>query len=110
MKKSSKPLIIVIASFLVLLTIVVLIAQGLRLKYEELQREFAQLENRIKTEKNQSVTYKANYQMLTAEDVIKKFAVLELGLVEDNYTNDQKIYLSREDIAKLSEGVERMHE
>jgi hypothetical protein len=110
MKKSSKPLIIVIASFLVMLTIVVLIAQGLRLKYEELQREFAQLENRIKTEKNQSVTYKANYQMLTAEDVIKKFAVLELGLVEDNYTNDQKIYLSREDIAKLSEGVERMHE
>jgi len=110
MKKSSKPLIIVIASFLVLLTILVLIAQGLRLKYEELQREFAQLENRIKTEKNQSVTYKANYQMLTAEDVIKKFAVLELGLVEDNYTNDQKIYLSREDIAKLSEGVERMHE
>jgi cell division protein FtsB len=110
MKKSSKPLIIVIASFLVLLTIVVLIAQGLRLKYEELQREFAQLENRIKTEKNQSVTYKANYQMLTAEDVIKKFAILELGLVEDNYTNDQKIYLSREDIAKLSEGVERMHE
>jgi cell division protein FtsB len=110
MKKSSKPLIIVIASFLVLLTIVVLIAQGLRLKYEELQREFAQLENRIKTEKNQSVTYKANYQMLTAEDVIKKFAVLELGLMVDNYTNDQKIYLSREDIAKLSEGVERMHE
>jgi cell division protein FtsB len=110
MKKSSKPLIIVIASFLVLLTIVVLIAQGLRLKYEELQREFAQLENRIKTEKNQSVTYKANYQMLTAEDVIKKFAILELGLVGDNYTNDQKIYLSREDIAKLSEGVERMHE
>jgi cell division protein FtsB len=110
MKKSSKPLIIVIASFLILLTIVVLIAQGLRLKYEELQREFAQLENRIKTEKNQSVTYKANYQMLTAEDVIKKFAVLELGLVEDNYTKDQKIYLSREDIAKLSEGMERMHE
>jgi len=110
MKKSSKPLIIVIASFLVLLTIVVLIAQGSRLKYEELQREFAQLENRIKTEKNQSVTYKANYQMLTAEDVIKKFAVLELGLVEDNYTNDKKLYLSREDIAKLSEGVERMHE
>jgi cell division protein FtsB len=110
MKKSSKPLIIVIASFLVLLTIVVLIAQGLRLKYEELQREFAQLENRIKTEKNQSVTYKANYQMLTAEDVIKNFAVLELGLVEDNYAKGQKIYLSREDIAKLSEGVERMHE
>jgi hypothetical protein len=110
MKKSSKPLIIVIGSFLVLLTIVVLIAQGLRLKYEELQREFAQLENRIKTEKNQSVTYKANYQMLTAEDVIKKFAVLELGLVEDNYTKDQKIYLSREDIAKLSEAMERMHE
>jgi cell division protein FtsB len=110
MKKSSKPLIIIIASLLVLLTVVVLVAQGLRLKYEELQREFAQLENRIKTEKNQSVTYKANYQMLTAEDVIKKYAVNELGLVEDNYNNDKKIFLSREEIANLSESMERVHE
>ena len=102
MKKSSKPLIIVVASFLVLVTIIVLITQGLRLKYEELQRDFAQMESRIKTEKNNSVTNKANYQMLTAEDVIKKFAVNELGLVEENNAIDRKIYLSGEEIAYVS--------
>jgi len=110
MKKSSKPLIIVVASFLVLITIVVLIAQGLRLKYEELQRDFAQLESSIKTEKNKSVTNKANYQMLTTEDVIKKFAVNELGLIEDGQVNDRKIYLYREEIAFVSEAVENANE
>ncbi|MCU0415027.1 MAG: hypothetical protein MUE91_11610, partial [Ignavibacteriaceae bacterium] len=81
MKKSSKPLIIVVAALLVLITIMVLLSQGLRLKYEELQRELTQLENQIKTEKTQSVVLKANYQMLTAEDIIKKYGMYELGLV-----------------------------
>jgi cell division protein FtsB len=110
MKKSSKPLIIVIASLLVLLTIIILMSQGLRLKYEELQREFAQLENRIKTEKTQSVKLKANYQMLTEEDVIEKFAVYELGLVNADNDNENKITLSKKNIAKLSESLESLNE
>ena len=110
MKKSSKPLIIIIASLLVLITIVVLIAQGLRLKYEELQREFTQLESSIKTEKNISVTNKANFQMLTAEDVIEKFAINELGLVEDSNVNDRKIFLSGEEIAIVAKAVENANE
>ena len=110
MKKSSKPLIIIISAFLVLITVILLIAQGLRLKYEELQREFAQLESSLKTEKNNSVTHKANYQMLTAEDVIKKYAVNDLGLVEDVQMNNQKIYLSKEEIAIISETVEGVNE
>ncbi len=110
MKKSSKPLIIVIASLLVLLTIIILMSQGLRLKYEELQRELTQLENRIKTEKTQSVKLKANYQMLTEEDVIEKFAVYELGLVNAENDNENKITLSKENIAKLSESLESLNE
>lgn len=110
MKKSSKPLIIVIASLLVLLTIIILMSQGLRLKYEELQRELAQLENRIKTEKTQSVKLKANYQMLTEEDIIEKFAVYELGLVNSENDNENKITLSKENIAKLSESLESLNE
>lgn len=110
MKKSSKPLIIVIASLLVLLTIIILMSQGLRLKYEELQRELTQLENRIKTEKTQSVKLKANYQMLTEEDVIEKFAVYELGLVNADNDNENKITLSKENIAKLSESLESLNE
>jgi len=110
MKKSSKPLIVLVASFLLLITIIVITAQGLRLKYEELQRDLAQMESRIKTEKNKSVTNKANYQMLTAEDVIKKLAVNELGLVEDDKLSDRKIYLSGEEIAFVSEAVENASE
>ena len=110
MKKSSKPLIVVVASFLLLITIILIIAQGLRLKYEELQRNFAQLESSIRTEKNRSVTNKANYQMLTAEDVIKKFALNELGLVEDDQVDDRKIFLSGEEIAIVSEAVENANE
>jgi len=110
MKKSSKPLIVVVASLLVLFTIMILISQGLRLKYEELQREFAQLENTIKSEKTRSVTLKANYQMLTAEDVIKEYAIYELGLVNTEIDNESKITLSKENIVNLSESVESLNE
>lgn len=110
MKKSSKPLIIVIVSLLVLITILILIGQGLRLKYEELQRELAQLENQTKTEKNQSVRLKANYQMLTSEEVIKTYAIYELGLVNNENANNQIINLSKEEIVKLSESVESLNE
>jgi cell division protein FtsL len=110
MKKSSKPLIIIITSLLVLITIIILISQGLKLKYEELQRELAQLESRIKTEKTQLVGLKANYQMLTAEDAIKKYATYELGLVDASSDPIRKITLSAEDIAKLSESVWNVNE
>ena len=110
MKKSSKPLIVVVASLLVLFTIMILISQGLRLKYEELQREFAQLENTIKSEKTRSVTLKANYQMLTAEDVIKEYAIYELGLVNTEIDNESKITLSKENIVNLFESVESLNE
>ncbi len=105
MKKSSKPLIIIITTLLVLITLIVLISQGLRLKYEELQREIAQMEYQIKTEKTQSVGLKANYQMLTAEDVIKKYAMNELGLVDAGSDPTRVVILSSEDIAHLSENV-----
>jgi len=80
------------------------------LKYEELQRELAQLEDRIKSEKTQSVSLKANYQMLTTEDVIKKYALYELGLVNTANDDENKITLLKENIAKLSESVESMNE
>jgi cell division protein FtsB len=110
MKKSSKPLIIFITALLVLVTIIVLISQGLRLKYEELQREFAQLENRIKTEKTQSVVLKANYQMLTEEDIIKKFAFYELGLVDNKSDTDGKIILEQKEIFNLSQTMESLND
>jgi len=110
MKKSSKPLIIIVASFLVLVTLIILISQGLRLKYEALQRELAEFEIQIKTEKTQSVAFRANYQMLTAEERIKPFAIHELGLTSSNENGNSKIFLSKEDIARLSADMENMNE
>jgi cell division protein FtsB len=110
MKKSSKPLIVLIASLLVLITIIILVAQGLQLKYEELQRELTQLENQMKTEKNQSVALKANYQMLTAEDIIKKYAISELGLADAGFDPNNKITLSTEEITELFESMENLHD
>lgn len=105
MKKSSKPLIIIIASILILLTIILLISQGLRFKYEALQRESAKLESDIKTEAIKLSNLTANYQMLTAEEVIRKYAIEELGLIEAESNNDNKIVILSEDIIELSESL-----
>ncbi len=80
------------------------------MKYEGLQRELAQLESRIKSEKTQSVSLKANYQMLTEEDVIKKYAFNELDLVNSDNDSENIITLSKENIANLSEKVESLNE
>jgi len=110
MKKSSKPLIIVVASFLVLITIIILLSQGLRLKYEELQRQLTEIENTIKKEKTQSVALKANYQMLTSEEIVKPFATKQLGLIDTNEDDKEKLFISRKDIASVSETVESINE
>ncbi|MBK9097782.1 MAG: hypothetical protein IPM14_06555 [bacterium] len=110
MKQSSKPLIVVITSILIIVTIIILIAQGIRLKYEELQRELAQLENMIKTEKNFMVGLKANYQMLTAEDLVKNYALLELGLIDNSVNEENKITLLKSDIIELSENAGILNE
>jgi len=48
--------------------------------------------------------------MLTAEDVIKKYAMNELGLVDTGSDPVRKVILSTEDIAKLSESVRIINE
>jgi len=105
MKKSSKPLIVLIASLLIISTIIVLLSQGLRFKYEEKQRESAQLENQIKTEKTVEANLKANYQMLTSEDVIKKIAFEQLGLVDADIDTESKITIYRNDVITLTENM-----
>lgn len=97
-----------ISSLFILITIILLISQGLRLKYEELQRELAQLENLIKTEKTMIVNLKANYQMLTAEDLIKKYAAYRLSLVEAD--TERRITLFKEELVELSEGLQQINE
>lgn len=109
MKKSFKPLILITSTLLILITILLLISQGVRLKYEELQRELAQLETKIKTEKNAMVNLKADYQMLTAEDVIKPYALKTLALISAA-SDTSKIILSLVDLTQLTENIEDRNE
>jgi cell division protein FtsL len=110
MRKSSKPLIVLIASVLIISTIMVLLSQGLRFKYEEQQRELAQLENQIKTENTVEANLKANYQMLISEDFIKKFASEQLGLVDADIDSESKITIYRDDVIMLAENMEEADE
>lgn len=105
MKKSFKPLIVVLSSLLVLITILLLISQGLRLQYEELQRKLAQLEKQIKNDKTQMINLSANYQMLTAEDEIKQYALNELALVTADSDSIDKITLNKGDVVKLNKSL-----
>lgn len=110
MKKSSKPLIVLITSLLIVSTIMVLIAQGLKFKYEEKQREMAQLENQIKTERTVEANLKANHQMLTSEDVIKKFASEQLGLIDADIDTENRITIYLDDMISLAENIEEADE
>ena len=110
MKKSSKPLIVLIASLLILSTIILLISQGLRYKYEEQQRVLAQLESQIKTEKDIVANLKANYQMLTSEDLIKNIAATQLGLVEATTDSELKVIVYNNDMLFLVDNMEEYDE
>jgi cell division protein FtsB len=110
MKKGSKPLIVLVALILILCTIMVLLSQGLRFKYEEQQRELAQLDNQIKTEKTVEANLKANYQMLTSEDIIKKYASEQLGLVVADNDTESKIIIYRSDEITIAGNLEIANE
>jgi hypothetical protein len=64
----------------------------------------------IKTEKTIMVGLKANYQMLTAEDLVKKYAILELGLVDNSTNEESKITLLKSDIIEISENAGKLNE
>jgi len=110
MKRSFKPLIIVTSSLLLLFTIILLVLQGVRLKYEELQREIDQLESKIKTEKATMIKLVANYQMLTTEDIIKDYASKELALVDADSEVDRKIILLKEEVNNIKKVISQDNE
>ncbi len=81
MKKSAKPLIVIMMILLLVITAFILIAIGLKLKYEESVRTKVELQKILKSERTKKVNLVANYQMVAAEDVIKATAINELGMV-----------------------------
>ena len=101
MKKSAKPLIVIVMFLLLVITAFVLIGVGLRLKYEESVRTKVQLQKILKSERTKKVNLVANYQMVAAEDVITLSAENDLGMVI-NSEPGIKISVSKEKIEELS--------
>jgi hypothetical protein len=110
MKKNSKPVIFIIIFFLVFVTGILLVAQGLRLKCEELIRERTHLDGKIRSHKINRVSLIASYQMYTAEDVIKKYATGQLGLIENNMESSKKVILKKELIEETEKELKNKYE
>ncbi len=101
MKKSAKPLIVILMFLLLVITALVLISVGLRLKYEESVRTKVELQKILKLERTKKVNLIANYQMVVAEDVITRLANTDLGMVK-NSKPGIKITVSKDKIEELS--------
>jgi len=102
MKKSSKPLIVIVMFLLLVITAFVLIGVGLRLKYEESVRTKVELEKVLKSERTKKVNLVANYQMVAAEDIVTLSAKNNLGMVR-NSEPGIKITVSKDKIEELSQ-------
>jgi len=110
MKKSTKPVIFFIITLMVMLTAVVLTSQGVKLKYEELVREKAQLEVELKSEQTKNVNLIADYQMLTSEDIIKNFALNQMNMVESDKQLSKKIIIQKEEVEEIKEKLGKLHD
>ena len=101
MKKSAKPLIVIVMFLLLVITTLVLVTIGLRLKYEESVRTKVELQKILKSERTKKVNLVANYQMVAAEDIITSSAKNDLGMVQ-NSEPGIKITVSKDKIEELS--------
>ncbi len=102
MKKSAKPLIVIVMFLLLVITALVLISVGLRLKYEESVRTKVELEKVLQSERIKKVNLVANYQMVAAEDIVTLSAKNDLGMVK-NSEPGIKITVSTDKIEELSQ-------
>jgi hypothetical protein len=110
MKKNSKPAIFVVIFFLVLITGILLTAQGLRFKCEELIRERTRLDGEIRSLKTKRVSLIASYQTLTAEEIVKEYAGNNLGLLEGEMNSIEKIVLDKDLITQTETELNKKYE
>ena len=83
MKKSSKPVIFLLISLLLIVTVFALVSVGLKLKYEQLLLQRDKAEKTFKTESQRKIKQTAEYQTVTAEERIVEVAKSDLGLIRN---------------------------
>ena len=109
MKKSHKPLIVVLFFLLVSLTAIFLISIGLKLKYEELTRKKVELEKNLRDENTFKIKLLADYQMYSDENTIETFARENLGMIKRNKAA-LKIKINQEEIDKINDELKSEYE
>ena len=109
MKKSHKPLIVVLLFLLVSLTAIFLISIGLKLKYEELTRKKVELEKNLRDENTFKIKLLADYQMYSDENTIETFAKENLGMIKRNKAA-LKIKINQEEIDKINDELKSEYE
>jgi len=109
MKKSHKPLIVILLFLLVSLTAIFLISIGLKLKYEELTRKKVELEKNLRDENTFKIKLLADYQMYSDENTIETFARENLGMIKRNKAA-LKIKINQEEIDKINDELKSEYE
>lgn len=101
MKKSAKPLIVTLLLMLLIMTTLVLFVIGTRFKYEELIREKVGIESQLRSEQTKRTNLFAEFQMLSAENIIVLSAKRDLGMIQ-NYETVNKISIRKSEIDRLN--------
>lgn len=106
MKKSSKPIIFLLITLLLIVTVFALATIGLKLKYEQFLLQKDKAEKTYKAESQRKIKLTAEYQTVTAEERIVGVAGTELGLIR----NIEPAFIIKYDSNKLEEINETLKE
>jgi cell division protein FtsL len=109
MKKSSKPIIFLLLTLLLIVTAFALVSVGIKLKYEQLLLQKDKAEKTYKAEDQKRTKLTAEYQTVTAEERIVAVAKSELGLIR-NIESPFIIKYNYDKIESLSEILKEKYE
>ena len=109
MKKSSKPIIFLLLTLLLIVTAFALVSVGIKLKYEQVLLQKDKAEKTYKAEDQKRIKLTAEYQTVTAEERIVDVATSELGLIR-NIESPFIIKYNNDRVDALSETIKEKYE
>jgi len=109
MKKSSKPIIFLLLTLLLIVTVFALVSVGIKLKYEQLLLQKDKAEKTYKSESEKKIKLTAEYQTVTAEERIVSVAKSELGLIR-NIESPFVIKYDNDKVERLSATIKAKYE
>lgn len=109
MKKSSKPILFLILTLLLITAAFVLVSVGVKLKYEQYLLQKYKAEKTLKTESQRKIKLTAEFQTVTAEERIVYVAKTELGLIR-NVEAPLIVKFDNEKLISLEESLNQKYE